>query len=611
MMSKYEEAIEAILRGVYSDDNNRLEANHDYSQSFQQEGERKTRFIINRLLELDQETWRSLEKFVVVSIGGADGTDLLSIIKKTPIKKAILLEFDNESANFATQTTEPLIKQENGILEIITGDANQQLDNLINKLKQAKKEGYYGVVLIFLGILHELPSRSPNFELSRYLSRATSVFENNCIFISEPFSPQKQQEELLEFRLKDISEDRLYELVKHINANLFNNRFKPEKISQGYVRAEISVVIETLHKLIRFNTVSRFQYEMGERLTRFTSTELENAVYKAMPKAVIELTYRVSEGFRKAYHDAEVEMREIVDNKPCPIPYSHLRICALNFAQTSNQSTIYPEGLPTSKASSSLLQSQIFSDLHKNIIPTIFTTLEGKAPNFLNLFKQAIEVAEKALSCANRANEIAKHTESLFVKEINNHLKYLDNKRSSFLKEFNDHLEYEESEKQVFIITKTLRSDDEERGVIIYDSYDQSCGQMKNKILHGLGVTKIYALSKKDTPNEISFFRGEYCYGEMGEYGLYEFVNGSKFIGKWIDNHPHFGIFYSMAGTKDYDIYFGQFGDMEECWTNKFERSWQPHGLGIGIKFLEKQVIYGMFINKKPSEDVSVLHWHE
>jgi hypothetical protein len=66
-----------------------------------------------------------------------------------------------------------------------------------------------------------------------------------------------------------------------------------------------------------------------------------------------------------------------------------------------------------------------------------------------------------------------------------------------------------------------------------------------------------------------------------------------------------------MTETRDYDIYFGQFGNIEESWTTKCKSSWQPHGLGIGIKFLEKQVICGMFINKKPSEDVSVFHWHE
>jgi hypothetical protein len=131
LVGEYDNTIEEILRGVYSTGHDLVQANLDYSESFRREGARKTQFVINRIAELDEATLGRLETFVAISIGGADGSDLLALVEKTSIKKAIMLEIDNAAAEFARIHTKPLIKRLGAWLEIVIGDAAQQLEAII------------------------------------------------------------------------------------------------------------------------------------------------------------------------------------------------------------------------------------------------------------------------------------------------------------------------------------------------------------------------------------------------------------------------------------------------------------------------------------------------
>ena len=330
-MMNWEERIEDILSRAYETDPEGEEAALAYSQSFQDEGLRKAQFVIDRLKGIYGLTEELLQDFTALSVGGADGSDLLAIVKGTPIRRAILLEYDNAAAELASRHIKPLIEAEGGQLQVIIGDAVQQLEPIVTRLKRERKLGSTGLLSVFFGVLHELPRRSPKFELRHYISRLSTAFNRNLFFLSEPCLPPHVEDEL-EVRVSTISEDRLYELLNHINAHLFNNEFEILKLSDGYVRAGFPLVMEMLHKILRFDTIPRFRHEMGERLTQFKSDHFVAAFQTALPRAFIERTELVSQGFQQAFWSADVELRTI-NAQPLVTPFSHVQVSAMSLPQ--------------------------------------------------------------------------------------------------------------------------------------------------------------------------------------------------------------------------------------------------------------------------------------
>jgi hypothetical protein len=327
-VSSFEQRIEEILRGVYATEHDAVEAALAYAANFQSEGERKTRFVINRIDEFDVYTRESLSDYLAVSIGGADASDLLALVQRTQIRKTILLEYDNAAADRANKYSKPLIEATGGSLQVLIGDAVQQLEAIVSILKEARAGGSVGLLCLCFGVLHELPRRSPGFELRHYFARLTSVFDRNLLFLSEPCLPPYDQAEM-ELSVSTISEDRLFELLGHVNAHLFDNRQPIRKLSHGFVRAGFPLIIETLHKLLRYDSIPRFRHEMGERLTQFTPDQFLDALRITLPGAHLERNELVSDGFRRAYHNADVVLR-CLDGQVRGMPFSHVQVSAIS-----------------------------------------------------------------------------------------------------------------------------------------------------------------------------------------------------------------------------------------------------------------------------------------
>ena len=329
--------IEEILANVYSTGHDQTKAAQVYNESFQNEGLRKSQFVVDRINELDAATQEELKDFTAISVGGADGSDLLALVRNTPVRRTILLEYDNAAAALATRHTKQLIEDEGGELHVIIGDAFQQLEPIVERLKVEQKNGAHGLMCVFFGVLHELPQRSNGFELRHYISRLSSVFDRNLFFLSEPCMPPYTEKDV-EVRVANIGEDQLFELLKHINAHLFSKEQSIRKLSHGYVRAGFPLVIEMLHKLLRFETIPRLRHEMEEKLTQFTSDQFVQAFRTTLPRAFVERTERVSEGFQHAFWSADVELRTI-EGQPLVMPFSHVRVTAISLPplQSSKQ----------------------------------------------------------------------------------------------------------------------------------------------------------------------------------------------------------------------------------------------------------------------------------
>ena len=141
--------------------------------------------------------------------------------------------------------------------------------------------------------------------MSRVYPRSSIATFSSCL----NHACRRRKKRTFEARVANISEDRLYELLNYINAHLFDNCHLIPELSRGFVRAGFPLVMEMLHKLLRFETIPRLRHEMGECLTQFTSDQFVQAFQTTLPCAFVERTERVSEGFERAFRSADIELR--------------------------------------------------------------------------------------------------------------------------------------------------------------------------------------------------------------------------------------------------------------------------------------------------------------
>ncbi len=586
-MAEFEQRIEEILGGTYASDHDAVEASRAYNASFQDEGVRKARFVINRLSELDGSTLESLKNYVVLSVGGADGSDLLALVRGTPVRRAILLEYDDDAAGMATQHTKPLIEAAGGQFHVMVGDATQKLEALVGRLQAEKGNGAVGLLCVFFGVLHELPLRSPGFELRQYFARLTSVFDRNFFFLSEPCLPPSEQEEL-EVRVATINEDRLAELLGHVNAHLFGGRHVVRKLSQGYVRTGFPLIVETLHKLLRFDSIPRFRHEMRERLTQFTPNQFVEALRITLPDAHIERHERVSEGFRLAFQNAKVELRSI-EGQRVALPFSHARVIAISLPPDDQATTLRPtdpvngERDAGESATAARLDRRI---LHgdNNLFAAIERAVLSNAPRYLQVLRRARDLAETAYRAADRADRLAALAREVVARKCPKGM-------PSLLKSAG------KKEHVVFSAEATFDGQTCEVGSILWLSHDEYFGCIAHKQPLGSGVYKIYTLTKELTANQICFYRGEQHGREFGPFGTYEFPNSNVFAGEWVDAHPRYGMVTYVTSKHEYDVYFGKFAAVPGEGTLA---RWLPHGDGVGVNLTRREAICGEFEEGNP-----------
>jgi hypothetical protein len=100
-----------------------------------------------------------------------------------------------ESSDFAADSAKDRahrLRDSGNCLYVFTGDANQKLDADIPQLRELKaKEHLQGLTLSTQAVLHELPRRSPLFELTIFLGRCFGIFMNNAFYGREPISPER------------------------------------------------------------------------------------------------------------------------------------------------------------------------------------------------------------------------------------------------------------------------------------------------------------------------------------------------------------------------------------------------------------------------------------
>ncbi len=61
-------------------------------KQFQNEGKRKAEYIVKNLMLRQERNEIDISKLAYISIGGADGSEIIHILKTTPVKIGLLFE---------------------------------------------------------------------------------------------------------------------------------------------------------------------------------------------------------------------------------------------------------------------------------------------------------------------------------------------------------------------------------------------------------------------------------------------------------------------------------------------------------------------------------------
>jgi nucleoside phosphorylase len=202
--------------------------------------------------------------------------------------------------------------------------------------------------------------------------------------------------------------------------------------------------------------------------------------------------------------------------------------------------------------------------------------LSQQAPPFERILCRAMAAAARAFDNADRADLRGDRARLLIGESIARAQKKIQ-------------------EKMVLRVPSRLSDPkDSNLGAVLWNSGDEYVGEFNGRIEYGVGVYKIYAISRRQTPDYISYYKGEVRNGEFGQYGVYYFPSGSCIAGEWVDNRPAFG--YQDIATwwsgGDYDFYFGSFGETRD---RNSSHIWRPHGFGVAGRIRSAEFVCGDF----------------
>lgn len=206
---------------------------------------------------------------VIVSLGGADGTELFELLERTGSRHGVLLEFADRS----TESARAQGAKRNVSVSILTGDAMQKLKEAMETARRMAAElADAPIIVTMMAILHELPTRSPNFD---YLDFFTQLASAAVIIGREPVEPGNWSTEVL------LSGNFSAQKFAHLASIVTSKVLKPEDLGYGSrrvapvssacVRGHRALVLETLVKALYPNDIL---YELQERFTTIREDKL-------------------------------------------------------------------------------------------------------------------------------------------------------------------------------------------------------------------------------------------------------------------------------------------------------------------------------------------------
>jgi tetratricopeptide (TPR) repeat protein len=340
-------------------------ADAEYQALFEQEGFRKAQYIVDDLLAHEKKERISTGELVYVSVGGADGSEVEHVLRHTQISRAILVEVSEHAAKLARVRAQQVRSELQKEIRVFEGDVTSKLKDIAGELKIWKaRYGLRGLVCSAQAVLHELPRRSPGFDLSVFFGTIFQEPDWNFVgfYAREPCKPPPGLPEFVQLQVRDVSGDALRRLALHV-AHRLGMPATADLVVDGWVKMPGIVAIESLHKLLRTETIERLNYELEEQLTELDPALIEKILKDHVPGIHVSIEYGTTEGFATAVKRHGVKLRDS-QHQPLQIPATHVHITAVF---TKPASVARNESRFLEEARSSEMRSAIADSVYSNL----------------------------------------------------------------------------------------------------------------------------------------------------------------------------------------------------------------------------------------------------
>lgn len=320
MQHDLNQRIDEILAAAYRE----TDDTH-YQESFANEGIRKAQYVVDDLRYRESRGLVQPERLGYLCIGGADGSEVGYVLSETAISKAVMIEISPEGAAAARNRASDLERNGKQFV-VLQGDATGLLDDALDVADNWLASGAInGLICSAQGVLHELPSRSPDFDLPLFLGK---LFRNPhwqaCAFYSREPSLPVDWPQSVRIRIPGLPGNQLVRIARYVGDRL-RMPGSPQALASGWVDLPSSLAVETLHKLIRGGSIRRVGYELEEQLTGFDAMAVKAHLQSVVDGMHVTVEHVITSGFRAALRDYRVEYLGH-DSELLPVPKTHSEI---------------------------------------------------------------------------------------------------------------------------------------------------------------------------------------------------------------------------------------------------------------------------------------------
>ncbi|MCP4111149.1 MAG: toll/interleukin-1 receptor domain-containing protein [Desulfobacteraceae bacterium] len=283
-----------------------------YHDNFVESGNEKAKYILDDINKRWKHT--DLSRCAYFSIGGSTGAEITYIMKNSPIKYGMLLEYDSDATDIARKKQEEL-SASGKTLKIITGDATQQISRCKDILLRWRDENKItGLIASAQAVLHELPFRSPDFHLGYFIGEIAWDWDPFLFYSREPCAPSDWPDEV-EISIPEVESNLLKELTEDIKAKLgMHGNVRTVGIMRVSMPAKLAV--ETLTKIFYLDS---YPHEIEEQVTSTDPASLRTALEKQLGTNSTSLQRLSSDSFEKKYREFGITA-ENYDGKILPMP---------------------------------------------------------------------------------------------------------------------------------------------------------------------------------------------------------------------------------------------------------------------------------------------------
>ncbi len=313
----------------YNNSSNKPLKDEEYQKIFEEEGTKKAEYIINHLRTHSELENEDLSRYVYLSIGGADGSEVEAIFRDTEVENAILVEISDAASDLARNRSKKLKKELGKSLVVIQGDTTQRMTDVLKKMEELSGEqNIDGLILSIQAVIHELPKRSPGFRSSIFFGQLFKVFSNNVFYGREPIKPERWPP-TLELSIGNASSANLKKVADIVNEKLHITKKEVVDIANNYVNIDAVLCLELLHKVIRSKDVAEFKHELGEQLTSVDPNVTRKIIENHIGNNTVVIEPTTTNGFLRAWKQYAVNVKSETGEK-LSFPNTHARLIGVS-----------------------------------------------------------------------------------------------------------------------------------------------------------------------------------------------------------------------------------------------------------------------------------------